>query len=61
MTATTAIFGSVSSGSIDILSWIHWRRAGGYHIHICRPNVLPPRTHVKAAFIRFKNLKYVLY
>ena len=61
MTATTAIFGSVSSHSIDILSWIHWRRAGGYHIHICRPNVLPPRTRVKAAFIRFKNVKYVLY
>ena len=63
MTATTAIFGSVSSGSIDILSWIHWRRAAGYHIHICRPNVLPPRTRVKAAlnFIPFKNLKYVLH
>ena len=61
MTATTAIFGSVSNHSIDILSWIHWRRAGGYHIPICRPNVLPPRTRVKAAFIRFKNLTYVLY
>ena len=61
MTATTAIFGSVSSGSIDILSWIHWRRAGGYHIHTCRPNALPSRTRVKAAFIRFKNLIHVLH
>ena len=61
MTATTAIFGSVSSDSIDISSWIHWRRAGGYHIHTCQPNVVPPRTRVKAAFIRVKNVKYVLH
>ena len=61
MTATTAIFGSVSSHSIDILSWIHWRRAGEYHTPIYRPNVLPPRTQVKAAFICFKNVKYVLH
>ena len=61
MTATTAIFSSVSSGSIDISNWIHWRRAGGYHIPICRPNALPPRMRMKAAFIHFKNVKYVLH
>ena len=55
MTATSAIFGSVSSDSIDISSWIHWRRAGGYDIHPFRPNVFTPRTRVKAAFIRVKT------
>ena len=53
MTATTAIFGSVSSGSIDISNWIHWRRAGGYHIHTCRPNALPPQKRVKAAYVSY--------
>ena len=55
MTDTTAIFGSVTGHTIDISSGIHWRPAWGFHIHIWRPYALPPRPHVKAAFILFNN------
>ena len=59
MTNTTAIFGSVTSHTIDISSWIHWRPAWGFHIHIWRPYALPPRPHVKAAFICLITIFYI--
>ena len=42
VTDTTAIFGSVTSHSLDILSWIHLRRTWGYRIHNFGTNMSYP-------------------
>ena len=48
MTDTTAIFGSVTSHRLDILSWIHSRRTSGYRIPIFKTNVSYPNERLRS-------------